>query len=65
MPNASKVAEVEAIKGYLNDAVAALLTEYRGLKVKDMGDLRTDDVIAFEDGSGPAGRFTWLLCAAP
>jgi large subunit ribosomal protein L10 len=40
VPNASKVAEVEAIKGYLNDAVAALLTEYRGLKVKDMGDLR-------------------------
>jgi large subunit ribosomal protein L10 len=40
VPNASKVAEVEAIKGYLNDSVAALLTEYRGLKVKDMGDLR-------------------------
>jgi large subunit ribosomal protein L10 len=40
VPNASKVAEVEAIKGYLNDAVAALLTEYRGLKVKDMADLR-------------------------
>lgn len=40
MPNASKVAEVEAIKGYLNDSVAALLTEYRGLKVKDMGELR-------------------------
>lgn len=40
MPAASKVAEVEAIKGYLNDAVAALLTEYRGLKVKDMGELR-------------------------
>ncbi|HEX8860730.1 MAG TPA: 50S ribosomal protein L10, partial [Actinomycetes bacterium] len=40
MPAASKVAEVEAIKGYLNDSVAALLTEYRGLKVKDMGELR-------------------------
>ena len=40
MPNASKVAEVEAIKGYLNGSVAALLTEYRGLKVKDMGELR-------------------------
>jgi large subunit ribosomal protein L10 len=40
VPNASKVAEVEAIKGYLNDSVAALLTEYRGLKVKDMGELR-------------------------
>jgi large subunit ribosomal protein L10 len=40
VPAASKVAEVEAIKGYLNDSVAALLTEYRGLKVKDMGELR-------------------------
>ena len=40
MPNASKVAEVEAIKGYLTDSVAALLTEYRGLKVKEMGELR-------------------------
>jgi large subunit ribosomal protein L10 len=40
VPNASKVAEVEAIKGYLNGSVAALLTEYRGLKVKDMGELR-------------------------
>jgi large subunit ribosomal protein L10 len=40
VPNASKLAEVEAIKGYLNDSVAALLTEYRGLKVKDMGELR-------------------------
>jgi large subunit ribosomal protein L10 len=40
VPNASKVAEVEAIKGYLSDSVAALLTEYRGLKVKDMGELR-------------------------
>jgi large subunit ribosomal protein L10 len=40
VPNASKVAEVEAIKGYLTGSVAALLTEYRGLKVKDMGQLR-------------------------
>jgi large subunit ribosomal protein L10 len=40
VPNASKVAEVEAIKGYLTDSVAALLTEFRGLKVKDMGELR-------------------------
>jgi large subunit ribosomal protein L10 len=40
VPNASKVAEVEAIKGYLTDSVAALLTEYRGLKVKEMGELR-------------------------
>jgi large subunit ribosomal protein L10 len=40
VPNASKIAEVEAIKGYLNDAVAALLTEYRGLKVKEISELR-------------------------
>jgi large subunit ribosomal protein L10 len=40
VPNPSKVAEVEAIKGYLDGSVAALLTEYRGLKVKDMGELR-------------------------
>src|SRR6266536_4506847 len=40
VPNARKVAEVEAIKGYLNGSVAALLTEYRGLKVKEMIELR-------------------------
>src|SRR6266536_1367490 len=40
VPNASKVAAVEAIKGYLNGSVAALLTEYRGLKVKEMIELR-------------------------
>ena len=40
MPNASNVAEVEAIKGRLEGSVAALLTEYRGLKVAELGQLR-------------------------
>ncbi|MGH9005849.1 MAG: 50S ribosomal protein L10, partial [Acidimicrobiia bacterium] len=40
MPSASNVAEVEAIKGRLEGSVAALLTEYRGLTVKDLGELR-------------------------
>ena len=40
MPNASNVAEVEAIKGRLEGSVAALLTEYRGLKVQELGELR-------------------------
>ncbi|HEX6675633.1 MAG TPA: 50S ribosomal protein L10 [Actinomycetes bacterium] len=40
MPNASNVAEVEAIKGRLQEVSAALLTEYRGLKVKELGELR-------------------------
>ena len=40
MPNASNVAEVEAIKGRLQQVSAALLTEYRGLKVKELGELR-------------------------
>jgi large subunit ribosomal protein L10 len=40
VPNASNVAEVEAIKGRLDEAVAALLTEYRGLKVGELGELR-------------------------
>ena len=40
MPNASNVAEVEAIRGRLDNAVAALLTDYRGLKVKELGELR-------------------------
>ena len=40
MPNASNVAAVEAIKGRLEGSVAALLTEYRGLNVKDLGELR-------------------------
>ena len=40
MPNASNIAEVEAIKGRLDGSVAALLTEYRGLKVAELGELR-------------------------
>ena len=40
MPNASNVAEVEAIKGRLEGSVAALLTEYRGLNVGELGELR-------------------------
>ncbi len=40
MPSASNVAEVEAIKEYLEGSVAAVLTEYRGLKVKELGELR-------------------------
>jgi large subunit ribosomal protein L10 len=40
VPNASNVAEVEAIKGRLDGSVAALLTEYRGLKVAELGELR-------------------------
>jgi large subunit ribosomal protein L10 len=40
VPNASNVAAVEAIKGRLDDSVAALLTEYRGLKVGELGQLR-------------------------
>ncbi len=40
MPNASNVAAVEAIKQRLEGSVAALLTEYRGLKVADLGELR-------------------------
>jgi large subunit ribosomal protein L10 len=40
VPNASNVAEVQAIKGRLEGSVAALLTEYRGLKVAELGELR-------------------------
>ena len=40
MPSATNVAEVEAIKGRLEGSVAALLTEYRGLNVKDLFELR-------------------------
>ena len=40
MPSATNVAEVEAIKGRLEGSVAALLTEYRGLDVKDLFELR-------------------------
>jgi large subunit ribosomal protein L10 len=40
VPSASNVAEVEAIKGRFDAAVAAVLTEYRGLTVSELGDLR-------------------------
>ena len=40
MPSATNVAEVEAIKGRLEGSVAALLTEYRGLDVKALFELR-------------------------
>jgi large subunit ribosomal protein L10 len=40
VPNASNVAEVEAIKDRLEGSVAALLTEYRGLNVGDLFELR-------------------------
>jgi large subunit ribosomal protein L10 len=41
VPNPSNVAEVDAIKDRLDGSVAALLTEYRGLKVGDLKELRT------------------------
>jgi large subunit ribosomal protein L10 len=40
VPSATNVAEVEAIKGRLEGSVAALLTEYRGLDVRDLFELR-------------------------
>jgi large subunit ribosomal protein L10 len=40
VPNASNIAEVQAIKERLEGSAAALLTEYRGLNVKDLGELR-------------------------
>jgi large subunit ribosomal protein L10 len=40
VPSASNVAEVEAIKERLEGSTAALLTEYRGLKVSELGQLR-------------------------
>lgn len=40
MPSASNVAEVQALKERLEGSVAALLTEYRGLNVKEMTELR-------------------------
>jgi len=41
VPNPSNVAEVDAIKDRFDGSVAALLTEYRGLKVGDLKELRT------------------------
>jgi large subunit ribosomal protein L10 len=40
VPSASNVAGVEAIRDRLEGSVAALLTEYRGLKVGELGELR-------------------------
>jgi len=40
MARPEKVATVEEIKGKLQDARAAVLTEYRGLKVGELADLR-------------------------
>ncbi len=40
MPRADKVAAVEEIKIKLGDADAAVLTEYRGLSVSDLAELR-------------------------
>jgi large subunit ribosomal protein L10 len=40
VPNPSNVAEVDAIKDRIDGSVAALLTEYRGLKVGDLQELR-------------------------
>ena len=40
MARPEKVATVEEIKGKLEEARAAVLTEYRGLKVSELADLR-------------------------
>jgi large subunit ribosomal protein L10 len=40
-PRAEKVAVVSEVKAHLEEADATLLTEYRGLTVKDMADLRS------------------------
>ncbi len=39
-PRAEKVAVVEEVRQRFDDASAAILTEYRGLKVKDLAGLR-------------------------
>ena len=39
-PRPEKVAVVDEVKERLGNASAAILTEYRGLKVKDLADLR-------------------------
>src|SRR5580693_2789401 len=39
-PRAEKVAVVEEVREHLTAADAAILTEYRGLKVKDLAQLR-------------------------
>lgn len=40
-PRPEKVAVVDEVRARLEDSDAALLTEYRGLTVKDLADLRT------------------------
>lgn len=40
MPNAEKIAKVEALKGRIESSEALLLTEYRGLTVHDATELR-------------------------
>jgi large subunit ribosomal protein L10 len=40
MPNAEKIAKVEALKGRIESSEALLLTEYRGLTVHDAMELR-------------------------
>jgi large subunit ribosomal protein L10 len=40
MPNAEKIAKVEALKGRIQSSEALLLTEYRGLTVHDASELR-------------------------
>jgi large subunit ribosomal protein L10 len=40
MPNAVKIAKVEALKGRIESSQALLLTEYRGLSVHDATELR-------------------------
>ena len=39
-PRAEKVAVVEEVREHFEGADAAILTEYRGLKVKELADLR-------------------------
>lgn len=39
-PRAEKVAVVDEVRQHFDDADAAILTEYRGLKVKDLANLR-------------------------
>ncbi len=41
-PRAEKVAAVEAVRDHLDQADAAILTEYRGLKVADLASLRRE-----------------------
>ena len=42
MPNTEKVAAVDEIVEHLNPSAATVLTEYRGLTVKQLSQLRRD-----------------------